>query len=178
MYEVSLDSVAHLSDDDRAAVRELTLAVYSPERHADWPGREVGWATPRWCVRVRGADGGLACFAGVYLRDATWDGRAVRVGGVGNVKTHPAARRRGYGGAAVRRAVEFFDEQGADFALLVCEPLLTGYYARLGWAPFAGRLLVRQGGAVAEFTLNRAMTLGVRSAGPASGTIDLCGPPW
>ena len=29
-----------------------------------------------------------------------------------------------------------------------------------------------------EFTLNRAMTYGIRSEGPVGGTIDLCGPPW
>ena len=40
------------------------------------------------------------------------------------------------------------------------------------------RQMVRQRGAVSEFTLCSAMTLGVRSEAPTSGTIDLCGPPW
>jgi aminoglycoside 2'-N-acetyltransferase I len=117
-------------------------------------------------------------YVGVHLRAATWDGRPVLVGGVGGVKTHPTARGRGFAGLGLRRAVEFFAEEGVAFGLLVCEPPLVGYYTARGWREFAGRLLVRQGGAAVEFTLNRAMTLGVESEGPASGRIDLCGPPW
>jgi hypothetical protein len=79
----------------------------------------------------------------------------------------------------IRRAIEFFHAQpGIAFALLVCEARLLGYDARLGWREFSGRLLVRQHGAVAEYTLSRAMTHGVESEGPAAGVIDLCGPPW
>jgi len=55
---------------------------------------------------------------------------------------------------------------------------LLDYYNGLGWQEFAGRLLVRQHGAPAEFTFNRVMTCGVRSAAPQTGTIDLLGPPW
>jgi hypothetical protein len=174
----TLDRVADLSEADRAAVQALSLAVYPPEESANWSGRQVEWATPVWCVRVRDEGGALASYVGVYLREAEYAGRPVLVGGVGNVKTHPTARRRGYAALGILRAVEFFDNQGADFALLVCDPPLLGYYARLGWREFGGRLLVRQGGAVCEFTHCRVMTLGVRSGGPTSGTIDLCGPPW
>jgi hypothetical protein len=178
MASLSFDRVADLSEDDRLAVRELSLAVYPPEQFADWPGRDVEWATPEWCVRVRAADGSLLSYVGVYLRDATHDGRAVRLGGVGNVKTHPSARGQGLAGRGVRRAVEFFGEQDVDFGLLVCNPNLVGYYEGLGWRLFIARLDVRQRGVAVEFTLCRAMTLAVRSDGPTVGTIDLCGPPW
>jgi len=174
---VTLDRVADLSDGDRVAVRDLTLSVYPPERFADWAGRSLEWSAPEWCVRVRDA-GTLVSYVGVYLRSAEWDGMAVLVGGVGNVKTHPAARGQGLAGLGVRRAVEFFAEVAADFGLLVCEPNLVEYYGRLGWRPFGGRLLVRQRGEVAEFSLNLAMTRGVQLEGPTNGAIDLCGPPW
>jgi hypothetical protein len=176
---VTLDRVADLSDADRSAVRALGLAVYPPEQVADWPGRHVEWSALEYCVRVHGEDGALVSYMGVGLRDATHDNRPVRVGGVGGVKTHPAARGRGFASRGLRRAAEFYQEQPAvDFGLLVCEPHLIDYYARLGWREFGGRLLVRQRGGVAEFTLNRVMTLAVRSQGLAAGTIDLCGPPW
>jgi predicted acetyltransferase len=107
------------------------------------------------------------------------DGRPVRIGGIGGVKTHPTARRHGYARQGLQRAGEFFHTQpDVAFALLVCRPHLIDYYSRLGWQEFNGRLLVRQHGAVAGFTFNRVMTCGVRSAGPVAGTIDLCGPPW
>jgi RimJ/RimL family protein N-acetyltransferase len=175
----TLDRVADLSDTDREGVRSLSLAVYPPEQFADWPGRDVEWSTPEWCVRVRGEQDTLLSYVGVYIREARCDGRLVRVGGVGNVKTHPRARGQGLAGLGIRRAIEFFREQpGVGFALLVCEPHLLGYYARLGWKKFGGRLWIRQQGVSSEFTLNRVMTHRVRTEGPAAGSIDLCGPPW
>jgi RimJ/RimL family protein N-acetyltransferase len=176
---VTLDRVADLSDADRERVRVLSLAVYPPEQFTDWPGRRVEWSIPEWCVRVRDEEGILVSYVGVYVREAECDGQPVRVAGIGNVKTHPGARRRGFAGLGIRRAVEFFRERpGIAFALLVCEPRLLGYYARLGWREFCGRLLIRQYGAASEFTLNRVMTYGLDSDGPAAGVIDLCGPPW
>ncbi|MBX9626531.1 MAG: GNAT family N-acetyltransferase [Gemmataceae bacterium] len=174
---LTLDRVADLPDADREAVRALTAAVYPPEVLAHWHGRGVEWAAPEWGVRVRDGDA-LVSYVGAYLRDAEHDGRPVLIGGVGNVKTHPAARGRGHAGRAVRRAAEFFAERGVGFGLLVCEPHLLGYYAGLGWREFSGRLVVRQRGAAADFTLARVMTLAVGSDGPEAGTIDLCGPPW
>jgi GNAT superfamily N-acetyltransferase len=175
---VVLSRVADLSETDREAMRFLSQAVYPPESIAAWPGRHVEWSPPEWCVRVHDGDA-LASYVGVYVRDGQHNGRPVRIGGVGNVKTHPAARRRGLAALGIRRALTFFHEQPAvDFALLVCEPRLLGYYGRLGWREFAGRLLVRQHGETAEFTLDRVMTHAVQSEAPAAGMIDLCGPPW
>jgi aminoglycoside 2'-N-acetyltransferase I len=176
---VTLDRLADLSDADRESIRLLSLAVYPPEELTDWPGRHIEWSTPEWCVRVRGEDEALISFVGVYVLAAQCDGRPVSVGGIGNVKTHPSARRQGFAGLGIRRALESFREQPAvEFALLVCAPHLIEYYARLGWREFGGRLLVMQHWAASEFSFNRVMTQGVRSEGPAGGTIDLCGPPW
>jgi predicted N-acetyltransferase YhbS len=106
------------------------------------------------------------------------DERPVLVGGVGNVKTHPAARRRGFARAGIGRAAEFLRGQGAAFVLLVCAPHLIEYYSRLGWREFSGRLLVTQRGAATEFTLDRVMTHALHADGPSTGVIDLSGPPW
>jgi predicted N-acetyltransferase YhbS len=116
---------------------------------------------------------------GVYVREAEYEGRPVRIGGIGNVKTHPEATGRGLATRGIQRAIEFFREQPpVAFALLVCEPPLLGYYARLGWQAFGGQLLVRQHGAVCEYTFSRVMTHPIESEAPVTGIIDLCGPPW
>ena len=176
---VSLDRIADLSEADRAALRTLSLAVYPPEVAATWPGRHLEWAIGEWCVRVWGNEGSLASYTAIILRHASCDGLPARVGGIGGVMTHPTARGRGYATQGIRRAVQFFREQAdVAFALLVCEPELLGYYARLGWKEFAGRLLVRQHGEPADFTFNRVMVHDVDAAGPPSGNIDLMGPPW
>jgi hypothetical protein len=176
---MSLDRIADLSDGERAALRELGRAVYPPAEWADWPGHQIEWAAAEWCVRIWGEDGRLASYVGVGVRDAEHDGRPVRIGGVGGVKTHPDHRRRGHAGRGIRRAVEFFAAQpNIDFALLFCEPRLIDYYASLGWQEFAGRLLVRQRSAAEDFTFCRVMTHAVRLPGPTAGVIDLLGPPW
>lgn len=170
--------VADLSAADRAAVAELSRAVYPPAEAAAWPGRSIEWAAPEWCALVRGPDGAILSHAGAIVRDATHDGRPIRAGGVGGVKTHPAARGRGLAAAAVARAVAFFRGAGADFALLVCETDLVPYYRRLGWAEFDGTPLVAQRGETVPFTFNRAMTFGIDKPAPAGGSLDLRGPPW
>lgn len=174
---VTVDSVAGLSDAERAEVAELSRAVYPPGSITGWPGLAVEWDAPGWCVRVREGDS-LASYAGLYIRAGELNGQPVLVGGVGNVKTHPDSRGQGLASAALREAAAFLGDRGADFGLLVCEPGLTRFYARLGWRPLRGRLMVRQRGEAAEFTLCPAMTLALASAGLEGGTVDLCGPPW
>jgi len=175
---VTLDRTADLTDADREELRRLTDAVYPPDESSAWAGRQLEWAPAEYCVRVR-HDGGVASYVGIVLRDAEQDGRPVRVGGIGGVKTHPAARARGLAARGVARAMAFFHEQPAvAFGLLVCAPHLLAYYARLGWREFRGRMIVRQHGVPVDFAFNRIMTCAVRSPAPEEGTIDLMGPPW
>lgn len=176
---IELRRVADLTSDEQVALRVLSEAVYPPEVAASWPGRSIEWAAPEWCVVVWGDRGDAVCHVGIVVRDARLNGRAVRVGGIGGVKTHPAARGRGHATAAIRRATEFLrDGAGIEFALLVCEPVLVAFYERAGWRRFAGELLVSQHGATVPFTFNLAMTRPLRSDDEPGGTIDLLGPPW
>jgi GNAT superfamily N-acetyltransferase len=171
--------VADLSADERAAVTRLSLAVYPPDEWKDWPGWKVEWADPEWCVRVMDADGALRSYTGVFLREGAIDGRLVRIGGVGSVKTHPSGRGRGYARLGLERALAFFREApDVAFALLVCEPHLIPFYSGQGWQEFNGELLVRQRGVVERFTFNRAMTHRVAEPAPTAGTVDLGGAPW
>jgi hypothetical protein len=177
--DMKLCRIVDLTDAELADRAALGQVVYPPEVVAAWPGRHLEWSAHEWGVFVRAGDGTLVCYVGIVIRAALRDGLPVRVGGLGGVKTHPAVRRQGLAARAIGRAVEFFHEQrDIDFGVLVCEPHLIGYYGRLGWQEFSGRLLITQHGEPREFTLCRVMTLGVRSEGPVAGTIDLCGPPW
>jgi aminoglycoside 2'-N-acetyltransferase I len=177
--DLVLSPIADLTDDTRADLAALSQAVYPPEVSAAWPGRHLEWSAHESAVVMRAADGELICYVGLVVRSALYNGQPVRIGGIGGVKTHPTARRQGCAALAIRRAVGFFHERAdIGFGLLVCEPQLTGYYGRLGWNEFGGRLLVRQRGVPVEFTFNRVMVCGVQGVGPSTGTIDLMGPPW
>ena len=174
-----LRRVADLTAGEQAALRTLALAVYPPDVAAAWPGRAIEWAAHQWAVVGWDAEGAALCYVGVVLRDARWNDRVVRVGGIGGVKTHPASRGRGFATTAIQRALDFFHEQGdVVFGLLVCEPALVPFYERLGWRKFPGDLLVAQRQATVPFTFNLPMTTPVRLEEPLAGTIDLLGPPW
>ncbi len=171
--------VADLTESEQTALRTLALAVYPPEVSATWPGRAIEWAAHQSTVVGWDAEGAAICYVGVVLRDARWTDRAVRVGGIGGVKTDPASRGRGFATTAIQRALDFFSEQGdVDFGLLVCEPGLVPFYERQGWRRFPGELLVAQHGATVPYTFNLPMTTPVRLEERLAGTIDLLGPPW
>ena len=174
-----LRQVAKVTSEEQEAVRTLSLAVYPPEISATWPGRAIEWAAHQWAVVGWDDEGAALCYVGVIFRDARWNEGAVRVGGIGGVKTHPASRGRGFATTAIQRALEFFHGQGdVDFGLLVCEPDLMPFYERQGWRRFPGELFVTQRRATMPFTFNLAMTTPVRLQESLTGTIDLLGPPW
>jgi GNAT superfamily N-acetyltransferase len=174
-----LRRVADLTAGEQAALRTLAAAVYPPETAAAWPGLALEWAPAQWSVIGWDTEGEAACYVGIVLREARWNGRAVKVGGIGGVKTHPASRGRGFAGTAILRALDFFREQGdVDFGLLVCEPALSPFYEHLGWRRFFGSLLVVQQQATVPFTFNLPMTVPIRLYESLGGTIDLRGPPW
>jgi GNAT superfamily N-acetyltransferase len=174
-----LSPVANLPPADQAALQRLSQAVYPPEEAQAWPGRTIEWAPAQWSVIGFDADGDALCHVGIILREARWNDRPVRVGGIGGVKTHPAARKRGFATEAIQRARTFFHEQGdIDFGLLVCAPGLVPFYERLGWRRFPGDLLVAQRQVTVPFTFNLPMTTAVRLQEALGGKIDLLGPPW
>lgn len=176
---VELHRLDELTPDERSALDVLSAAVYPPAIAAAWPGRAIEWAAPEWCAVVWGDRGDALSHVGIVIRDARLNERAVRIGGIGGVKTLPAERGHGHATAALRRAAEFLsDEAGTEFALLVCEPDLVTFYERSGWRRFPGALLVSQRGATVPFTFNLPMTRPMRRADELDGTIDLLGPPW
>lgn len=178
--DVHLTSVAGLTEGERAEAKALSLAVYPPEQLASWPGRHLEWTFPsEWCVRVWSPAGELSSYTGIVTRQALHNGQPVKIGGLCGIKTHPNARKQGYAALGVEKALAFFrEQQDIDFALLVCQSSTMDYYSKLGWQAFNGQLMVMQYGAQTEFTLNKTMTYGIKSAAPASGIIDLCGLPW
>ena len=176
---IDLKSVAMLDDGERAALKALTAAVYPPEVVAVSPGRHLQWAPPDYSVLVFTSEGELASHVGIVVRTGTLDGAAVKIGGVGSVKTHPRAQGRGYASAGLRRAATaLHDDHRVAFSLLVCQEHLLPFYRRLGWFPFSGRLMVEQPTGPTVFMINHAMVLSGRSAAPQDGIIDLKGLPW
>lgn len=176
---MTLDRVADLDTTELEAIRRLTAAVYPPEIWADWPGYLLEWSPKEWCVRIRDAASELKSHVGMVIRDGTFNRRAKRIGGIGSVMTHPDHRNLGYANESLQKALGFFRQQGdINFVVLVCEPKMLDFYAGFGFREFTGKMLVRQFGEIADFTFLRIMTLRMKSTGPISGVLDLCGPAW
>ena len=176
---VDLRPVGELDDGERAALRALTAAVYPPEVVARAPGRHVKWAPADLSVLVSTLEGELVSHVGIVVRAGALDGKAVKIGGVGSVKTHPRAEGRGYASAGLRRAAAVLhDDHRVAFSLLVCQEPLLPFYNRLGWLAFSGRLVVEQPAGRVVFTINRPMVLPGYRPAPLDGVIDLNGLPW
>ncbi len=175
--QLDLKAVADLTAVEQAARDALTAVVYPPNA-TPTPGEELTSAAPQWVILAWEGEQ-LVSHVGIVVRDVTLDGREVRIGGIGSVKTHPAARGRGHAGVALRRASVFFAADPAiAFALLVCLPPLVPFYGKLGWQPFDGALLVEQPGGRVPFTANEVLVLPVHDRAPRAGTLDLQGLPW
>jgi aminoglycoside 2'-N-acetyltransferase I len=165
-------------DDSRSEIGPLAALVYPREILATIVWRDVTWAHADWRMLVYD-DARLVSVVGLYLRDASLDGGVVRIGGVGGVMTHPEHRQRGFAGAALRHAQDFFaGESGIDFALLFCEPKNIAFYAGRLWRVFPGEVMVEQPSGRGAFALMTAMVRGVRGPAPTGGRIDLRGLPW
>lgn len=80
--------------------------------------------------------GGRALLSGMkaYALAGAFEGRGLRVLGVGAVFTPPALRRQGYAARMLERALARFSDEGADAALLFSD-IGTEYYQRLGFRP-------------------------------------------
>jgi aminoglycoside 2'-N-acetyltransferase I len=153
-------------------------AVWPPEVYATFSWAHVVCANAEQRVLVWNAMNELVCHVGVYLRQAKWADREVRIGGIGGVITREDARKQGHASTAIRLAVaEMRDAGGADFALLVCEPHNFAFYCGLGWRQFRGDLFCEQPGGRVRFDAMTPFVFDLRLA-PQGGAIDLCGLPW
>jgi aminoglycoside 2'-N-acetyltransferase I len=156
----------------------LYQAVWPPEVVATLPWANVVSAHAELRVLVEDETQGLVCHVGIYRRQATWDGRPVRIGGIGGVITHERFRRRGLASVALNAAIQTLkDERATDFALLFCEPHNAAFYGNRGWKPFIGEIFAEQPGGRVRFDVMMPMVFYLKRA-PHKGVIDLCGLPW
>lgn len=156
----------------------LFSAVWPPELRATFSWAHVVWANAERRVLVWSDAGELVCHVGVYARQAKWGDDSIRIGGIGGVITRQDSRKQGYASAAMGVAVaELRDKEGADFALLVCEPHNFGFYRRLGWRQFTGDVFAEQPEGRVRFDVMTAFVFDMRLS-PQGGAVDLCGLPW
>ncbi|MEM7030791.1 MAG: GNAT family N-acetyltransferase [Chloroflexota bacterium] len=164
-----------LSDLQKQALGELTKAVYPPTTA---PKNTLQWASASFSVLIWDNQH-LVSHVGALVRAGTFNGEAVSIGGIGQVKTHPDARGQGYASQGINAATRYLREQFAvDFLLLVCRESLLRYYERLGWHHFQGDVWVDQPSGKEKFIFNEPMCLPGKQEVPQNGMIDLCGLPW
>jgi GNAT superfamily N-acetyltransferase len=125
--------------------RALGDLVHPPDRPRPATGME--WA-PRQdddhIVRVWDDDQLRAC-AWVTWRVVSIDDREGPVAGIRGVMTHPDARRRGYGRAAMLHAQAVIDwGPPTEMALLFSSEMGVAFYRSLGWVEVGVPVLIEQ----------------------------------
>ena len=140
--------------------------------------RDVVWTKPHQRLLAFNRDKEVICHVGIVLRDATWNDRAVKIGGLSGLTTREDSRRRGVASAVMRRATQEIQETfKVDFGLLFCEPRNASFYTGLGWQSFKGDVLVMQPRGQVRFDVLDPYVFALKIA-PGTGVLDLCGPPW
>ena len=77
-------------------------------------------------------------FARAYCRTVTWHGRAVVLGGLGDVCTDPVHRHRGIATTVAQAAMQELHAAGCDMAYLCAEvddPGIVRLYGQVGFVP-------------------------------------------
>jgi len=156
----------------------LLKAIWPPEVVATLPWRDVVWASPDQRVLAFNAAGEIIGHVAIVVREATLDGRAVKIGGLGGVATRNDSRRRGVARAAMSTAVQQIQNvHEVDFGLLFCEPRHAALYEKLGWRSFQGDVFVQQAQGRVRFEVTGPYVFDLKMM-PRSGLLDLCGLPW
>ena len=155
----------------------LLNAVWPPDLVASLPWGHLATAHADHRVLVID-DGKLVSHVGLFLRSCEWDGRKVRVGGIGGVVTAERQRGLGFGSAGMKAAVAALQRDYAvDFGLLFCEEHNVAFYRALGWQAFLGRVFADQPDGRIQHTSVAPFVYDLKDA-PRDGVIDLCGLPW
>ena len=121
---------------------------------------------------------GLACHAGIYFRDALWDGRKVHIGGIGGVSTRAGCPGGGYATGAPNAAIPTMrGHEAGGFSVLFFGPHNHGLYEDPGRDPFKGEVYAEQPNGKIRFEAMAPYIFDFTRK-PRDGIIDLCGLPW
>jgi aminoglycoside 2'-N-acetyltransferase I len=161
-----------------SVAKRLIEEVWPPEIVAQLPWKDVVWARPERRVLAFDRIGKLIGHAELFLREAHWQSRPVRIAGIGAVATRRDQQRRGVASAVMRSAIEEARQAFlADFSLLFCEARHAVLYEKLGWHRFEGDVFVEQPQGRIRFAVTDHYVFDLKLA-PREGVIDLCGLPW
>jgi len=140
-------------------------------------GDDTCWSEVDWHILIT-VDGMLVSHVEIVEREACVGKDRVKLGGIGGVMTLPEWQGRGLAQAGMRKAQEFIcKEMGADFGLLMCDPKMVSFYARLGWAEADAPLVYDHPCGKRTFD-DVVMVLSCTGRAWPDGMIDICGYPW
>jgi aminoglycoside 2'-N-acetyltransferase I len=140
-------------------------------------GDDTQWSDVDWHILIT-MDGMLVSHVEIVERDAQVGRDRLKLGGIGGVMTLPEWRGRGLAQAGMRKAQEFIcEEMDADFGLLMCDPKMVTFYARLGWFEVDAPLVYDHPCGKRTFD-DVVMVLSCTGRAWPDGMIDLCGYPW
>jgi aminoglycoside 2'-N-acetyltransferase I len=160
------------------SAKQLYDLVWPAEVLRQLPWGHLSFAHADLRVLLENEAQAVVCHVGIFRREAAWNGRKVRIGGIGGVVTHPEARRRGFASIALTAATQTLkDERATDFAMLFCEPQHADFYEQRGWKRFTGEVLAEQPAGQIRFDVLVPLVFYMKRA-PHEGSIDLCGLPW
>ncbi len=169
----------HLSDDHRQAILELQQLAF--------PQTEEFKTQRWWHAPLDGSELWIGCeknselIGSVLLlfRNVTTQAGTLKLGGIGNVCSHPAHRGAGAAKKCMLAANAVIAEQ-CDFGLLECGDPVGAFYESLGWQEVNNEVVWQLPDGTPGKTESHVMIVPGRKglADWPAGTVDLNGPNW
>lgn len=126
--------VEDLAEAQSAAVSGLQKLVFP---NVSTQEAEEDFYAPELAHILAYMDGDLVGWVGLHVREISYEGEVIRLGGYG-ICAHPDWRRRGIASEMAGRAMDYLKEQGCQIAFLSIDPsdkVSERFHRNLGFVP-------------------------------------------
>ena len=124
--------VKRYSDLSQETKAQLDAAIHQEFGHIPIVA-QTQWASPDWTI-ILYENEEIATFYNIVERVIRVDGKSLKIGGINNVITPPAFRKRGFATKTLSETRHLiFDELDCEMGVLLCADDLIPFYQRLGW---------------------------------------------
>lgn len=136
-----------LSDDEldigsyKKILQFLVYCYKKPELPSEKNKKYFAQTTKHFILRD---DGKIVSYLRVTMREVFFNGSSLKIGGIGDVATHPLLRGKGNATNLIKQALKILRKENQDIILIFTDVSKMGsFYQRLGFTPIRTKISFR-----------------------------------